>query len=235
MHLEHEFVVAASFEETWRFLLEPERVASCLPGVTLDSVGGNVFAGRWKVKVGPVSVTYRGTARLVENDVLTGTLVLEASGKESRGDGTAQATTRIRVTGAGGVTRIAVYTDVKVTGRAGDFELDVLARAGDKIFERFAACAAESIGADQPAPPVEQPLAHPVPQPAAAAAEAGPASRPVRLDDEFPSPGREPGPDDQLGLLAPPIPRSSRWVVAVGAALTALGLAWRQRRHSRNG
>ena len=77
-------------------LLDVERVAPCMPGATLDSVDGDEIRGRIKVKVGPINMTYAGTARFVERDKSTGVVRLEASGKETRGAGTASATAIIR-------------------------------------------------------------------------------------------------------------------------------------------
>jgi carbon monoxide dehydrogenase subunit G len=217
MQLEHEFVVAASFEDTWRFLLDPERVSPCLPGVVLDSVGGNVFAGRWKVKIGPITVTYRGTARLVETDPKTGTLVLEASGKESRGDGTAQAKARIRVNSDGASTRVGLVTDLDLTGRAGEFERRIVARAEERIFERFAQHAAQDIErlgsgsaevSHAPPPsrsrrpgrgPGQDPAAPPaLPQPARPPAASAPEPLPPVRQPARPAPGTVPVPTREV-------------------------------------
>jgi uncharacterized protein len=68
MHLEHEFVVPQPVQQAWQVLLDIERIAPCLPGATVDSVDGDTFAGRVKVKVGPITVTYQGSAEFVERD-----------------------------------------------------------------------------------------------------------------------------------------------------------------------
>ena len=68
MHLNHEFVVPVPVEQAWNVLLDVERIAPCLPGATVDSVEGDSFAGRVKVKVGPITVTYKGTAKFLQRD-----------------------------------------------------------------------------------------------------------------------------------------------------------------------
>ena len=91
-------------------LLDVERVAPCMPGATVDSVDGDVIKGRIKVKVGPVAMTYAGTARFTERDEQARSITLEASGKETRGAGTASATVRSSLADEGGQTKVVVHT-----------------------------------------------------------------------------------------------------------------------------
>ena len=92
MELEHSFTIPVPPEQAWGVLLDVEKVAPCMPGATVDSVDGDEIKGRIKVKVGPVALTYAGTARFTEKDEQARKVVLEASGKETRGSGTAAAT-----------------------------------------------------------------------------------------------------------------------------------------------
>ena len=94
MELEHSFTVPVPEERAWEVLLDVERVAPCMPGASLDSVDGDEIIGRIKVKVGPIAMTYAGTARFTERDEDAGVVTLEASGKETRGAGTASASVR---------------------------------------------------------------------------------------------------------------------------------------------
>ena len=68
MELEHSFIIPVPPEQAWQVLLDVEQIAPCMPGATVDSVDGDVIKGRIKVKVGPVAMTYAGTARFVERD-----------------------------------------------------------------------------------------------------------------------------------------------------------------------
>src|SRR6516225_5656377 len=152
MDLEHSFTIPVPPEQAWQVLLDVERIAPCMPGATVDSVDGDVVTGRIKVKVGPVVMTYAGTARFVERDEQTRTVTLEASGKETRGAGTASATIRSTLQGEGNQTKVTVHTTMSVTGRPAQFGRGVMAEVGGRIIEKFAAnLAALLAGAGSPA------------------------------------------------------------------------------------
>lgn len=138
MRFEHEFSVPVPVEQAWAVLLDVERVAPCLPGATLDIFEGDEFTGRMKVKVGPITVTYRGSARFEDVDKDTHTLTIQASGKEARGSGTASATVRARMTPGEGSTSVNVETTFNVTGRPAQFGRGVMAEVGAKLIDRFA-------------------------------------------------------------------------------------------------
>src|ERR1700735_5754619 len=91
MELDNSFTVPAPPDHAWEVLLDVERVAPCMPGAIVEEFDGEVVTGRIKIKVGPVSLTYRGTAKFTERDPDAHVVVVEASGKESRGAGTASA------------------------------------------------------------------------------------------------------------------------------------------------
>jgi carbon monoxide dehydrogenase subunit G len=121
-----------------------------MPGATVDSVDGDVVKGRIKVKVGPVSMTYAGTARFVERDEQAHAVTLEASGKETRGAGTASATIRSTLQDEGGQTKVVVHTTMSVTGRPAQFGRGVMAEVGGRIIERFAANLAALLAGEGP-------------------------------------------------------------------------------------
>src|SRR5215471_4691429 len=139
MDLEHSFTIPVPPEQAWQVLLDVERIAPCMPGATVDSVDGDVVTGRIKVKVGPVTMTYAGTGRFVERDEQARAVTLEASGKETRGAGTASATIRSALQDEGGQTKVVVHTTTSVTGRPAQFGRGVMAEVGGRIIERFAA------------------------------------------------------------------------------------------------
>jgi carbon monoxide dehydrogenase subunit G len=139
MELEHSFTIPVPPEQAWPVLLDVERVAPCMPGATIDSVDGDVIKGRIKVKVGPVQMTYAGTAHFTERDDQARSITLEASGKETRGAGTASATVRSSLEDEGGQTKVVVHTSMNVTGRPAQFGRGVMAEVGGRIIERFAA------------------------------------------------------------------------------------------------
>jgi carbon monoxide dehydrogenase subunit G len=138
MELEHSFTVPVPMERAWDVLLDVERVAPCMPGATLDSVDGDEIHGKVKVKVGPINMTYAGTARFVEKDKATGVMRLEASGKETKGAGTASATVRSTLEDHGHETFVVVHTTLNVTGKPAQFGRGVMNEVGGKLLSIFA-------------------------------------------------------------------------------------------------
>ncbi|MEV1166795.1 SRPBCC family protein [Nonomuraea sp. NPDC049784] len=159
MRFEHEFTVPVPIEQAWAVLLDVERVAPCLPGATLDIFEGDEFTGRMKVKVGPIVVTYKGSARFEDVDKDSYSLTIQASGKEARGSGTASATVKARMTPSDGATTVNVETTFNVTGRPAQFGRGVMAEVGGKLIDKFAANLAELLS---------EPTVEPVPAPALA-------------------------------------------------------------------
>ncbi|MFD0213782.1 SRPBCC family protein [Streptomyces hirsutus] len=145
MELHHEFTVPVPVDDAWPALLDIERVAPCLPGATVEEYDGKTVTGSVKVKVGPVTVTYRGTAVFEERDETAHRMVLVASGRETRGQGTARATVTATLGGQDGGTAVSVRTDLTVTGRPAQFGRGVLAEVGERIIGRFAACLSEQL------------------------------------------------------------------------------------------
>jgi len=148
MELEHSFSVPVPVARAWDVLLDVERVAPCMPGATLDSVDGDSIAGRIKVKVGPITMTYAGTAKFTERDRDAGVVVLEASGKETRGAGTASATVRSELKADGDRTNVIVHTRLNVTGKPAQFGRGVLAEVGGKLVGIFASNLAAMLAAE---------------------------------------------------------------------------------------
>jgi carbon monoxide dehydrogenase subunit G len=162
MQLEHEFTVPVPVEQAWDVLLDVERLAPCMPGAVLDEVRGDEFDGRVKVKVGPIQVTYGGTAAFLEKDVENRKLVIKASGKEAKGAGTAAATITAVLKGSGDETRVTVSTDLAITGKPAQFGRGVMVDVSNKLLGRFTDClsaqiaggdAAEATAAPTPAAP----------------------------------------------------------------------------------
>jgi uncharacterized protein len=140
MEMDHSFTVPVPPERAWDVLLDVERIAPCMPGASVDEFDGEVVTGRIKVKVGPVSLTYRGTAKFTERDPDAKVIVLEASGKETRGAGTASATVRatLEPESGGEATKASMHTTMNVTGRPAQFGRGVMVEVGGKLVEQFA-------------------------------------------------------------------------------------------------
>jgi carbon monoxide dehydrogenase subunit G len=152
MELEHSFTIPVPPEQAWGVLLDVEKVAPCMPGATVDSVDGDDVKGRMKVKVGPVALTYAGTARFTEKDEQARRVVLEASGKETRGSGTAAATITSTLSDDAGQTRVVVHTTMTVTGRPAQFGRGVMAEVAGRVIEKFATNLAAQLSGGAAAP-----------------------------------------------------------------------------------
>ncbi|HYX60665.1 MAG TPA: SRPBCC family protein [Streptosporangiaceae bacterium] len=140
MEMDHSFTVPVPPDRAWDVLLDVEKIAPCMPGATVDEFDGEVVTGRIKVKVGPVSLTYRGTAKFTERDPDARVILLEASGKETRGAGTASATVRatLEPESGGEGTTASMHTTMNVTGRPAQFGRGVMVEVGSKLVEQFA-------------------------------------------------------------------------------------------------
>jgi len=138
MELDHSFTVPVPPDRAWEVLLDVERIAPCMPGATVEEFDGEVVTGRIRVKVGPVSLTYRGTAKFTERDPDTRVVVVDASGKETRGAGTASAAVRASLVPSGEGTEVSIHTTMNVTGRPAQFGRGVIAEVGGKLVEKFA-------------------------------------------------------------------------------------------------
>jgi len=150
MELDHSFTVPVPPDRAWDVLLDVKGIAPCMPGATVDEFDGEVVTGRIKVKVGPVSLTYRGTAKFIERDPAAQVVVMEASGKETRGAGTASATVRasLEPESSGAATKVTMHTTMNVTGRPAQFGRGVIVEVGGKLVEKFAENLAQLISGD---------------------------------------------------------------------------------------
>lgn len=146
MRLDHEFTVPAPVDEVWKAVVDPERVAPCMPGATITGVEGDTFKGTVKVKLGPISLLYKGSGEFVEKDADARRVVIKASGKDSRGAGTASATVTLTLIEKDGVTHGAVATDLAVTGKPAQFGRGLISEVGGKILDAFAECLSGKLG-----------------------------------------------------------------------------------------
>lgn len=145
MELHHEFTVPVPVDEAWLTLLDIERIAPCMPGASVEEYDGKTVTGAVKVKVGPITVTYKGTAVFEDQDETAHRMVLVASGRETHGQGTARATVTGTLSEHDDGTAVSVRTDLTVTGRPAQFGRGVMAEVGDRLVGQFAACLSERL------------------------------------------------------------------------------------------
>jgi carbon monoxide dehydrogenase subunit G len=241
MQIENEFEVAAPPERVYAFLLDVNRIVNCMPGAELSEVvDPNTFNGKVKIKVGPITVSYKGTARISERDEAAHSATLQAEGRETTGPGSARATAVMTVEPAESGSRVRLATDFNVAGRVANFGRGVMEDVSRRLVNQMAACiksnleAAEAreeaaepppapAGGEEPAPGVSQPPAAATGTESAPAAQAGPRGATAPPEPTAsPPPAAAPTP-----APAPsPAPRQAASATAPAAAkpVNALGL-----------
>jgi len=213
VELNNEFRVAVPAAKTWEVLTDVQRVAPCIPGAQLLSVDGDDFTGAVKVKVGPITVSYKGDASFQEKDVAARRVVIKASGKETRGSGNAAALVTAQLKDEGDATHVVITTDLTISGKAAQFGRGVLADVSTNLIGQFARnLEAELLGGAAPAG-AASPSATSA-SPAAAVSGAGESV-------------------DLLKVVAAPMAKRFAPVIAAVAAGAAVGflLGRRQRSH----
>jgi uncharacterized protein len=206
--LENTFTVPVSIDTAWQVLLDVERIAPCMPGASLTGRDGDTFTGTVKVKVGPVSLTYGGTASIASRDDENHVAVIEAAGKETRGSGTAKAMITARLHEQGGSTEVAVETELTITGKPAQFGRGVMAEISGKLITQFADRLAVEIASDEVGSGTGSDDAETAP----AAAQA-PAPEAI----------------DLLGAAGMPVLKRIVPLAAVVGAMVALLVVWRRR------
>jgi carbon monoxide dehydrogenase subunit G len=143
MDLTHRFSVPAQMDEAWNAFNDLEGLAPCFPGATISSVEGDEFSGSVKIKLGPIALVYNGSGRYVERNDAERRVVIEARGKDKRGNGTATATVTAKFAGNGDQTQIEVFTDLAITGKPAQFGRGVISDVSDKLLNQFVSCVSD--------------------------------------------------------------------------------------------
>lgn len=223
MDLTHSFTVPTSLDATWAHFQDIGGLAECFPGAQVTAVGEDAdgaptFEGTCKVKLGPIALVYAGAGSFVERDEAAHRFVVDAKGKDKRGNGTAGAKVTVTMVEEGAVTRVEVVTDLAITGKPAQFGRGVMQDVSDKLLGQFVSCLEQRLAVDETPPEPES--ANPqsaTPQPATPQ-PATPEPAPLR-----PAP---PPTDDALDLgsaVLPVLLRSYGKQAAI-AVLALLGL-----------
>src|SRR5688500_1924062 len=139
MDLNHTFTVPVPPAEAWQVLTDIERIAPCMPGAQLTEVDGDDYRGQVKIKVGPITATYKGVARFVERDDDAHRAVLRAEGRDAR-QGSAHAVITATLVPSGSGTEVTVDTDLTVSGKVAQFGRGMLSEVSAKLIDQFVAC-----------------------------------------------------------------------------------------------
>ena len=246
MDLTHSFTVPTSVDDAWALFMDLERVGGCFPGATVTEVTDDGFSGTVKVKLGPIALVYSGSGSFVARDDATHHAVIEAKGKDKRGNGTAGATVTITLSPDGDGTRADVVTDLAVTGKPAQFGRGVMQDVSDKLLGQFIACIEGKVGDANPHDAADPGLQGSLPlgtKPASAAGPEVPAPAaevpapaaevpvPVTLAPVAPQPTPPKEQDDALDLGSTVLPillRSYGKQVAIGVVVVvAVIVIWR--------
>jgi carbon monoxide dehydrogenase subunit G len=156
VELTHEFTVPVDVPTAWAAFEDISSVAECFPGAVVTSVEGDTFQGTCKVKLGPVALQYAGSGTFVERDEAGRRLVLDAKGRDKRGNGTAGAhVTATFEESAPSSTRVQVVTDLQITGKPAQFGRGVIQDVSDKLLAQFVDCLKSKVAAPSPAAEAE--------------------------------------------------------------------------------
>lgn len=245
IELDNSFTVPVPPDQAWEVLLDVERIAPCMPGASVLSVDGDEIEGQVKVKLGPLSLTYKGTAKFIDKDQEHHTITIDASGKETRGAGTAAAnvTATLSPGDTGADTLVSIHTALNVTGRPAQFGRSLLPEVSGKLIQQFAtnleAMITADTGTDEAAAEVGADPAAGSAELTASAASAGPAEAGAAPSAAAPAPAAaKPAaaaakPEESLNafkFVVVPILKRLIPVAAVGAAGAAIAVAVRRLR-----
>jgi carbon monoxide dehydrogenase subunit G len=241
MDLTHSFTVPLTVDETWEHFNDIASVAQCFPGASVTSVEGDTFQGSCKVKLGPIALVYNGSGTFVEKDEEAHRLVIDAKGKDKRGNGTAGAHVTLSMNEGGEGTAIEVVTDLAITGKPAQFGRGVMQDVSDKLLGQFVSCLEQRF--------VEQPEEAPAEAAAGAGeAAAAPAAAAATPDSSAASPAAgdaaaprrtagpaQPASDDalDLGTTVVPVVLKSYWKQIVAGILALIGLKKMRSRRKR--
>lgn len=184
MDLTHTFTVPTSLDATWAHFQDIGGLAECFPGAQVTAVGEDAdgaptFEGTCKVKLGPIALVYAGAGSFVERDEAAHRFVVDAKGRDKRGNGTAGATVVVSMAPDGDATRVEVVTDLAITGKPAQFGRGVMQDVSDKLLGQFVACLEQRLAADpepEPGPTAEEVPAAPAAPTAAAPTAAAPTA-----------------------------------------------------------
>lgn len=221
MELTHRFTVPTGVAETWAHFQDIASVAECFPGATVTSVDGDTFSGSVKVKLGPIALVYNGSGTFVEKDETAHRFVVDAKGKDKRGNGTAGAKVTLQMVPAdGGATEVEVVTDLSITGKPAQFGRGVMQDVSDKLLGQFVDCLEQRLSGPPTTIATDDVV---VPEP---------EDQPERRWPSSEAPAPPPPQDDALDLGSAVLPVVARtyWKPAAGALAVLLLVSWWLRR-----
>lgn len=211
MRIHNEFSVSMDLDQAWEVLTDLARVAPCMPGAHLDSVDGADYHGTVKVRLGAITAQYKGVARLTETDAAARKAVLQATGRDTKGQGNASATVTAVLSPSGSGTKVSLDTDLSLQGKVAQFGRSVMAEVSSKLLAELASRLEAEISGKAATEEADGTEAGAPPSPAAAQGR--------REGTAAPGPGpSQAGGEDALDLLSLSKDALLRRALATGAA-----------------
>jgi carbon monoxide dehydrogenase subunit G len=233
VELTNEFRVGVPVQKAWEILTDVERIAPCMPGAQLQEVEGDEYRGIVKVKVGPITAQYKGTATFLEQEQPS-RAVLRAEGRETRGQGGASATITATLSPDGDGTKVVVATDLTITGKVAQFGRGVLADVSSKLLGQFVDCLESTVLSDKASAPMQAGGEAPTEPAVTSAPPDGQAATPAPASAPTAGPRRIEGPAarpvDLVETAGVPIAKRLAPIAAILATLWLLRLLIRRRR-----
>jgi uncharacterized protein len=219
LKIDNEFTVGVPIDQAWAVLTDLEGIAPCMPGAVLTGVEGDVYSGKVKIKVGPITSEYAGTARFTERDEANHRAVIDASGRDVRGAGNAAAAITAQLRAEGSSTVVSVDTDLKISGKIAQFGSGMIKEVSTKLLGQFVDCLEGKLAADVPvpfAPATATPVADGrVADGPAATAESAPVGRAF-------TPSAEPAPLNLMSIAGSSVYKRLLPLVAVIVVIVAV-------------
>jgi carbon monoxide dehydrogenase subunit G len=154
MQLENSFFIQAPPDRVFAYLLDPHNVVGCVPGAELtEEVDAVTFKGKVKIKVGPITVGYSGTGRLIDRNDALRTATLEGEGRETTGPGSGRGKATMSVRQEGDGSLVSVVTEFTLTGRVAQFGRGVIQDVSKRMVGQVADCIQANLQAAEPAQP----------------------------------------------------------------------------------
>jgi hypothetical protein len=159
MKIDNEFTVSVPIDQAWGVLTDLAGIAACLPGAQLTGSEGDTYTGKIRIKVGPVTSEYAGTASFSVKDDAAYRAVIDAKGRDPRGAGNASATITASLRPDGARTIVSVDTDLKISGKIAQFGGSMIAEVSEKLLGQFVDCLEGKLATPSPVPEPEEPAA----------------------------------------------------------------------------
>jgi carbon monoxide dehydrogenase subunit G len=227
MKFSNEIEVSQPPKELFAFLTDVERIAPCLPGASIDGRDGDDYTGSMKVKVGPITGTYKGKMRFLEQDEDALRAVMSARAAEVNGQGHAEAKITTQIEEAGEeASRIVMETDLQMRGRVAQFGRGAMEKISQRMFDEFARNLEREMsgGGGGEAPAVAEPEGGEEPATEPRADGARKPEKPAPAERSERGGGAEPQALDAMSMFVAPLVKKA--LPVVGPALVGFGYGY---------